>query len=265
MSDDDYSRGAYEGMRGGLSAPGSSMGWAGWMAGHAAAERAKQGSVGSVEWLVAPVVLAPIVAWLYPVTAAATIATAYAVEALANALGLGAHSAIRVVAILAATITVCWTVGRRDQRWGLHREYARARHVARLVIAALVVNAAMMHAGAAHAPTGVAAFFGAMFTQPLNVTAWVGAVALVHWLSRSSYLLRLYWHSKMVMWKFRAADYPVADFLPQSKAAPARPAPLDLPPQLQRLEDASRARMNAARAARRADVTPLGDARKETT
>src|SRR5690349_1382202 len=113
----DHQRGLDAGMRGSVIGPTSAEGVAGFMAGQAiAANRGKM--EGSAEWVIAPVVLAPFFAIFYPVTTAATLATAFAAEGLANAVGLG-NSALRWALILVPTIAVCWTVGRMDQQWGL--------------------------------------------------------------------------------------------------------------------------------------------------
>src|SRR5688572_24678420 len=100
MSDDSLS-GLQSGLRGDLIAPASAEGMAGWMAGQNA--RTAKGE-GSIEWLVAPFVLAPIFACFYPITTAATITTAFATEGLANMAGLSQNSAMRWLIILVPTI-----------------------------------------------------------------------------------------------------------------------------------------------------------------
>ncbi len=232
MSNDDYSRGVDAGMRGDMFGPSSASGFAGWMAGQATRDNARRGSVGSIEWLVAPVVLAPLFAVFYPVTTAATLGVAYAVETLLNLVGIGTRNLIGGGILLAAAVVVAWTVGRRDQLWGLNRTYYNARHVARLVILALVANAAALSARDA-SPTGggVGGFFGAMFTMP-NVMAVALMVVGWHLYLRRATNGRLYWNMKLVSWKFRKKDFPVYDFMPGARTPTPivrAQAPIEMP------------------------------------
>ena len=216
MSNDDYSSGVDAGLRGDMFGPNSASGFAGWMAGQATRDNARRGSVGSVEWLVAPVVLAPLFAVFYPVTTAATLAVAYPVEWLLNLLGIGTRNVIGGGLLLATVVVVAWTVGRRDQLWGLNRTYYNARHAARLVILALVANAAAMSAGDIPRTGGVGEFFARMFTMP-NIMAVALMVVGWHLYLRRSYSGRFYWNAKLVSWKFRRKDFPVYQFMPDAR------------------------------------------------
>lgn len=142
--EDDYSSGFDAGLKGGMGGANSASGLSGYLAGQQAAS---QRSVGSIEWLIAPFVLAPVFAWLYPLTTAVTLSVAYGMEAVATAFGLPPSGGMAILILAAPTAFVLWTFGRIDQNWGQQsRQYRRWRHVARLIIVALVVNAAAFNA-----------------------------------------------------------------------------------------------------------------------
>lgn len=203
MSDDSM-RGLQSGLRGDLLAPTSAEGVAGWMAGQNA--RHYKGE-GSIEWLVAPFVLAPIFACLYPITTAATIATAFAAEALANAIGVANSSFVRFLIILVPTVVVCWTVGRRDQLWGLNRTYYIVRHVARLIIFAALINAATMNGRVPENARTVGAFFANITSSTSVMIAIALTLVFWQWLLMTAYNLRIYWNRKLISWFFRKKDF----------------------------------------------------------
>lgn len=59
-------------------------------------------------WLIAPFVLWPFVLIFYPVGGAATIATAFAAEALANVMGLGAGGCVGSSCSFPPSLCVGW-------------------------------------------------------------------------------------------------------------------------------------------------------------
>ena len=227
---DEINAGFDAGLRGSAFGPTTAVGMTAALNGQVAANRKSE---GSIEWLVAPIVLAPIFACLYPVTTAATLTTAFAAEAMANLFGLGAHSLFRIVLILAPVIFVTWTVGRRDQQWALNRTYYRIRHVARLIIFALVANAAAMNAGGQHREWGLGDFVKEMFTMP-NVAAVVLMVVFWQWLIQTGVLSREYWNKKLEMWHFRPAGYPMYNYPWQKSQIAQRSTPFVVPPGIAR-------------------------------
>lgn len=221
---DEHQRGLDAGMRGSVIGPTSAEGVAGFMAGQAiAANRGK--SEGSAEWLVAPVVLAPFFAIFYPVTTAATLATAFAAEAIANTLGLG-QTALRYALILVPSIAVCWTFGRMDQRWGLKsRTYYIVRHVARMIAFALLANGAAHNAAATAANRPAMGALQAMFSTPVY---WVPVLLmLAFWqvFFIRAYNFRVYWNRKLMSWRFRPRDFPAFYFSWSRRRAPDAAAP----------------------------------------
>lgn len=230
---DEHQRGLEAGMRGSTIGPSSADGVAGFMAGQAiAANRGK--SEGSIEWLVAPVVLAPFFAIFYPVTTAATLTAAFATEAIANSLGLG-EAFFRFALILIPTIVVCWTVGRADQRWGLNsRMYYVARHVARMIILALLANGAAHNAAATAANRPAMSALQAVFSTPVY---WVPVLLmLAFWqiLFMRAHNFRIYWNRKLMSWRFRPRDFPAFYFAwtrRREPATPTTPIPMPIPRQ----------------------------------
>lgn len=204
MSNDSLS-GLQSGMRGDLIAPSSAEGMAGYMAGQ---QLSRTRTSGSIEWLVAPVVLAPLFACFYPVTTAATLATAFAAEAAANAFGVAATGFTRFFVLLIPTVIVCWTVGRRDQIWGLNPTYYLIRHVTRLLTFAALINAATMNGRIPEGSRTVGAFFANITSSPSVIVAILLAVGFWQWLFMTGYQTKLYWNMKLIAWRFRKKDFP---------------------------------------------------------
>jgi hypothetical protein len=225
----DHQRGLDAGMRGSVIGPTSAEGVAGFMAGQAiAANRGKM--EGSAEWVIAPVVLAPFFAIFYPVTTAATLATAFAAEGLANAVGLG-NSALRWALILVPTIAVCWTVGRMDQQWGLKsRTYYIVRHVARMISFALLANGAAHNAAATAANRSAMDAIPAMFSTPVAIVPVLLMVVFWQVFFIRAYSFRIYWNRKLMSWRFRPKDFPPFYFQWRKTPAPYAPAePIPMP------------------------------------
>lgn len=223
---DDYNAGYDAGRRGSIFGPASAEGTAGWLAGAAAA---RGGSSGSAEWFLAPFLLAPFVAIFYPVATAAALGVAFAAAALADAIGLG--GAVGLLLALVPTVAVFWIVCRRDQRWGLgSRPYYLVRHVARMVIFALLANGAAQNAAATAANRPSMPAMQAVFATPVK---WVPVLLmLVFWqvFFMRAYSFRLYWNMKLKSWWLRPADFPPFYFTWRRPAPTARPqAPIPMP------------------------------------
>lgn len=228
----DQQRGLDAGLRGSTIGPTSTEGVGGFMAGQAIA--ANRGKVeGSAEWLIAPIVLAPFFAIFYPVTTAATLATAFAAEAVGNAVGLGS-SGLRWALILVPTIVVCWTVGRMDQQWGLKsKPYYIVRHVARMIAFALLANGAAHNAAATAANRSAMDAIPAMFATPVSIVPVLLMVAFWQVFFIRAYHFRVYWNKKLISWRFRPKDFPPFYFHWRKGSAPyARAKPIPMPGQL---------------------------------
>lgn len=227
MSGDDYGSGVQSGLRGDFSVPTSHDGRVGHMAGLLARQGlSRGGSAGSVEWIVAPFVLAPVFALLYPVTTAATLATAFSAEAIGNVLGL--PPGLRFFLILLPTIAVVWKVGRMDQQWSFNRTYYRVRHVARLAAFTLAANAAAMNAGGQHRDWGMGEFFSEMVSMP-NIMSVVLMLVFCQWMIMTADQWRRYWNAKLQSWRFRPKGYNAFHY-PWVKAKVAAPyEPFELP------------------------------------
>lgn len=201
----DYNDGFNAGLRGSIFGPSSAEGTAGFMAGQALADRR---STGSAEWVVAPFVLAPLVALFYPVATAAALAVGLAIEAAVNGIGLGGNEVLRWMVVLPPTLAVFWTVCRRDQHWGLDRRYYIARHVARLLAFALLANGAAHNAAATAADLPAMAPLTAMFATPVRWLPVLLLVAFWQVFFMRAYHSRLYWNMKLKSWKLRPKDFP---------------------------------------------------------
>lgn len=220
MSGDDYNSGVQSGLSGDMSVPTSHDGRVGQMAGDLARRsQGRGGTAGSAEWIVAPFVLAPVFAMLYPVTTAATIATAYAAEVIGNVLGLPAG--VRFLLMLIPSIVVTWTVGRMDQQWAFNRTYYRLRHVARLLVFALAANAAAMNSGGQHRDWVVGEFFAEIVSMP-NIMAVAFMLVFCQWMIMTADSWRIYWNKKLQSWRFRSRGYDAFHY-PWVKAKVAAP------------------------------------------
>lgn len=203
----DYNDGFSAGQRGSIFGPTSAEGSAGFNAGVAHANA--KPSVGSAEWLIAPVVLAPFVAIFYPVATAAALAIALATEAVVNATGLGGNSLLRWALVLLPTAAVFWPVCRMDQQWGLNnRTYYLARHLMRLLVFAAIANGAAQNAAASAANLASMPAMEAMLKTPVQ---WMPVLLmLVFWqlFFMRAYKFRLYWNERLISWRLRPKDFP---------------------------------------------------------
>lgn len=238
----DNMSGLQSGLRGDLIAPSSAEGMAGYLAGSAI--RNGGGTAGSMEWILAPIVLAPVFACLYPLTTAATLATAYAVAAVIDATRIASGGVGLALALLPA-IVVCWIVGRLDQRLGEIAAYRWARHAVRLVIVVLLANAAALNAGT---PVGVeprhidgiAGFFEAMVTMPNVMPVVLALVCAQFYLVRDG-SGRRYWNYKLIQWRFRPKGF--RSRFPRTKTSVFTPTPAaPVPVGIQRHLDAAAAK-----------------------
>lgn len=222
----DYNSGFDAGSRGNMfGAPATAEGTAGWMAGNAARNTK---STGSAEWILAPFLLWPFVLIFYPLGGAATIATAYAGEALANAIGLGGN-ALRWAIIFLPPIFACWTVVRIEQRLGLNRTYYLIRHVVRMLILALLINGGATNAMITGRNLPSLPPLQAMFHWPPQ---WL-AIAL--WLAfwqvffMRAYNWRIYWNRKLISWFFRPKNFEPFYFTWTKQKPVETLAPIELP------------------------------------
>lgn len=225
MSNDDYNAGLRAGERGSVFGPTSAEGNAGFAAGMAiAANRGK--TEGSLEWLVAPFVLAPFVAIFYPVATAAALAVAFTVEAIANGVGLGGAPALRGALILVATVATFWPLCRRDQQWGRNRTYYLARHVVRMVIFALLANGAAQNGAATAANLPSMSPLTAMFATPPKWLPILLMLAFWQIFFMRAVSFRAYWNKKLKSWWLRPKDFDAFYFTwgrPKSAYAPQTP------------------------------------------
>ena len=201
----DYNDGFSAGQRGSIFAPASAEGTAGFMAGQALA---RGGSTGSAEWVIAPFVLAPFVAIFYPIATAAALAVGLAAEALANGVGLGTNALVRWALVLLPTVAVFWTVCRRDQHWGFNRTYYIVRHLARMLVFALLANGAAHNAAATARDLPAMEPMAAMFATPVQ---WLPVLLMLGFWQlffMRAYQFRLYWNMKLKSWRLRPADFP---------------------------------------------------------
>ncbi|BAH40003.1 MAG TPA: hypothetical protein DGD08_12365 [Gemmatimonas aurantiaca] len=221
----DYDSGYDAGARGSIFGPATVEGTAGWMAGNQARNNK---SSGSAEWLIAPFVLWPFVLIFYPVGGAATIATAFAAEALANVMGLGAGG-LRWIIMLIPTVIVCWMVVRLEQQWGLRRSYYLIRHVVRMLILALVINGAATNAMITANNQPSLPPLQAMFHWPpqwLAIALW-----LVFWqlFFMRAHQWRIYWNRKLMSWFFRPKGFDPHYFSWRKEQVVERLAPIEMP------------------------------------
>jgi chromate transport protein ChrA len=192
-------------------------------------------------------VLAPVFACLYPLTTAATLATAYAVAAVIDTTGIASGGIGLALALLPA-IVVCWTVGRLDQRLGEIAAYRWVRHGARLVIVVLLANAAALNAGtpvgvAPRHIEGLAGFFEAMVTMPNVMPVVLALVCAQIYLVRDG-SGRRYWNHKLIQWKFRPKGF--RSRFPRTRSAVFAPRPAaPVPAGIQRHLDAAAAKRQA--------------------
>ncbi len=229
MSNDDYNAGLRAGERGSVFGPTSAEGNAGFAAGMAiAANRGK--TEGSLEWLVAPFVLAPFVAIFYPVATAVAFIVAFTVEALANAIGLGGAPALRGALILVATVATFWPLCRRDQQWGRNRTYYLARHAVRMVIFALLANGAAQNGAATAANLPSMSPLTAMFAMPPKWLPIVLMLAFWQIFFMRAVSFRAYWNKKLKSWWLRPKDFDAFYFTwGRPKPAYVRQEPIPMP------------------------------------
>lgn len=229
MSNDDYNAGLRAGERGSVFGPTSAEGSAGFAAGLAiSANRGK--TEGSLEWLIAPVVLAPFVAIFYPVATAAALAVAFSVEAVANAVGLGGNALLRWALILPAVVATFWPLCRMDQRWGYNRSYYLARHVVRLVIFALLANGAAQNGAATAANRPAMAPLTAMFAMPPKWLPVFLMLAFWQLFFMRAVSFRSYWDKKLKSWWLRPKDFNAFSFSWGRTPPPQTPrAPIPMP------------------------------------
>ncbi|MFN8668893.1 MAG: hypothetical protein U0164_17060 [Gemmatimonadaceae bacterium] len=224
----DYNAGYDAGARGNMfGAPATAEGTAGFMAGQAAA-RSKNS--GSLEWLLAPLVLWPFILIFYPVGGAATVLTALVTEKVALAVGLGGNALLRWALILVPTIMVCWTVVRREQFWGMNRRYYYIRHVVRMLVLALLMNGGATNAWRTARDLPALPGWEATIAWPPQ---WMAiALWLVFWqlFFMRAYHFRLYWDRKLKMWFFRPKDFPPTYFTwKRPEQVAERQAPIAMP------------------------------------
>lgn len=206
MSNDDYNAGLRAGERGSVFGPTSAEGSAGFAAGMSiAANRGK--TDGSIEWLIAPFVLAPFVAIFYPVATAAGLAVAFGVEAIANGMGLGSNSMLRWALVLAATVATFWPLCRLDQRWGRNRGYYLARHAVRMLIFALLANGAAQNGAASAANLPSMPPLTAMFAMPPKWLPVFLMLAFWQLFFMRAVSFRAYWNKKLQSWWLRPKDF----------------------------------------------------------
>jgi hypothetical protein len=223
----DYNAGFQAGLRGSIFGPSSAEGTAGFMAGMAA--RDGQGA-GSLEWILAPLVLWPFVLIFYPVGGAATIATAFAGEKITLLMGLGGVPALRWPIVLAAAIVVCWTVVRREQFWGYNRRYYLARHVVRLLILALLINGGATNAVRTGQNLPSLSGLDALFAWPpqwLAIALWLAFWQLFFMRATS---WPIYWNAKLISWRFRPKGFTPMEFWRKARPTTVeRQAPIEMP------------------------------------
>ena len=204
MSSDDFNAGMRAGESGSVFGPTSAEGNAGFAAGMAIA-RNRGKTEGSIEWLVAPFVLAPFVAIFYPVATAAGLTVAFGVEAVTGAIGIG--GGLRWMLVLVATVATFWPLCRLDQQWGKNRSYYLARHAVRMVIFALLANGAAQNGAASAANLPSMPPLTAMFTMPPK---WMPVfLMLLFWqlLFMRAVSFRDYWNKKLKSWWLRPKDF----------------------------------------------------------
>lgn len=223
----DYNAGYDAGLRGNIfGGPATAEGTAGFLAGQAASNRKTS---GSIEWLVAPLVLWPFVLIFYPVGGAATVLTALVAEKVALAIGLGRVPLLAWALILVPTIVVCWTVVRKEQFWGLNRTYYLARHVVRMILLAMLANGGATNAWrtARDLPS-----LGWEATYEWPKLWLVIVLSVVFWqlFFMRSYHFRVYWNRKLKMWFFRPKDFEPFYFTWKRADKPVeRQAPIEMP------------------------------------
>ncbi|MCC6927572.1 MAG: hypothetical protein IT359_01165 [Gemmatimonadaceae bacterium] len=223
----DYNAGYDAGARGNMfSAPATAEGTAGFMAGQAAARSKYE---GSLEWILAPLVLWPFVLIFYPVGGVATLLTAMVAEKVALAVGLGGSPLLRWALILLPTIVVCWTVVRREQFWGMNRTYYLARHVVRLLLLAMLMNGGATNAWRTARDLPSLGWEATIAWPP----QWMAvALCLVFWqlFFMRAHQFRLYWDKKLKMWFFRPKDFSPLYFRWNRSEKPVeRQAPIAMP------------------------------------
>lgn len=206
MGNDDYNAGLRAGERGSVFGPTSAEGNAGFAAGLALAHNRGK-TEGSIEWWVAPFVLAPFVAIFYPVATAAALAAAFAVEAIGVTIGLGGNSALRWGLVLIATVATFWPLCRLDQRWGHNRPYYLARHAVRMLIFALLANGAAQNGAASAANLPTMPPLTAMFTMPPKWLPVLLMLAFWQVFFMRAYSFRIYWNRKLQSWWLRPKDF----------------------------------------------------------
>lgn len=222
MSNDDYNAGMRAGELGSVFGPTSAQGMAGFAAGQAlAANRGK--TEGSIEWLVAPFVLAPFVALFYPIATAAGLAVAFGVEGVADVAGLGSTSLLRWALILIATVATFWPLCRMDQRWGHNRRYYLARHALRLILFALLANGAAQNGAASAANLPTLTPMAAMFAMPPKWLPIVLMLAFWQVFFMRAVFFRVYWNKKLKSWRLRPADFDAFYFAWGRRPRPSTP------------------------------------------
>jgi hypothetical protein len=229
VGNDDYNAGLRAGESGSVFGPTSAAGNAGFAAGQAlAANRGK--TEGSLEWLLAPVVLAPFAAIFYPVATVAGLSVAFVVEAIANAAGLDSNSLLRWTLIVVATVATFWPLCRMDQQWGLNRRYYLARHAVRLAIFALLANGAAQNGAATAANLPVMAPMTAMFAMPPKWLPVCLMLAFWQLFFMRAVSFRAYWNKKLKSWRLRPADFDAFYFTWGRKPLPYTPqTPIPMP------------------------------------
>lgn len=224
----DYNAGYDAGSRGNIfGAPATADGTAGFMAGQAAAGRK---SAGSLEWILAPLVLWPFVLIFYPVGGAATLLTAVMAEKLALLVGLGRIPALRWFVVLVPAVIVCWTVIRREQFWGLNRTYYLVRHVVRMILLAMLVNGGATNAWRTARDLPALPGWEATYRWPPQ---WIAVgLCLVFWqvFFMRAYKWRLYWNMKLQQWFFRPRNFEAFYFTwKRAQKVAERQAPIEMP------------------------------------
>ena len=163
------------------------------------------GGGGGIGLLLAPFLLALLSILLYPLAAAATLGTWWAMERVADVRVGRANHWPYVATIAAPTLVVLWLSMRIDQRLGTFRLYRWTRHVARLLFLGALCNLAMRHEMHLSENASVEQAVRDTFANGPIALYTFGAMAVLHLFLWRATGMRRTWHGWLRALRMRSA------------------------------------------------------------